>query len=73
MRVHTFAGVLRLLAVFAFALGAAAFLGAPAFFGAAALVAFLGAPTLFFAAVVLAVAGFSFCDNSKQSELGTII
>lgn len=59
MRRHTFAGVLRLLAVFAFVLGAAAFFGAVAFLdAAAALVEPLGLPAVFFSVVLLA--GFSF-------------
>jgi hypothetical protein len=54
----TVAGVLRLLAVLALGLGAAAFFGVGAFFGSAGLAfSFFGAPR-FFGAAVLAVASF---------------
>lgn len=69
MRHRTFAGVLRLLAVFAFVLGATAFFGAAAFLDAAALVDPFGLPAVFLAAELSAgtlLAGFSFWDDSKQ-------
>lgn len=65
---HTAAGVLRLLAVLAVGLGAAAFFAAGAFFGSVVLVfsvfSFFGAPR-FFGAPVLAAP--SFC-NQNVSE-----
>lgn len=64
---RTDVGVLRLLAVFAFGLGAATFLGAGAFLGSATFAgAFFGAVAFFLETAVLAAA--SFCKNILEDS-----